>query len=307
MGKSRCQSIPSIPLLKEKHKKPESLQGTSCTLVYIGDTYGFRCRLTLAPGDILIHSGNFDKGPVRQIGDCNDWLRTLLFRHNLVYPGNHDLLFDRNPNSARAHLNQAIYLQDAGVTFQGLKCWDRRSTRPAETGLLQPLSHVNSILRQAFAMPISPACAWFKSVAVCRFRDETAHSTRRRKSRRPDATKTEVIGFFDNNSLGDVTCTWAFHKHGVWTDEGQMYLKFHDQHKGGESAVCGPKRPTAPTSNMPVLKASIRSMFMANFATKPSHSSIQPPQALTNRKRMRQTLQTWLLLNCFFVCVGSVR
>ena len=66
--------------------------------------------------------------------------------------------------------------------------------------------------------------------AACRGTGYSVHLV----SKWTDASKTEVVGFFDNNSGGDATCTWAFHKHGVWTDEGQLYLKFNQQHVGGK-------------------------------------------------------------------------
>lgn len=84
---------------------------------------GFQRRLTLPPGDVLIHSGDFDGGSVEEIDDFNSWLGSLPFRHKIVIAGNHDLLFDRKPKLARAHLTKAIYLQDSGVTIEGVKFW----------------------------------------------------------------------------------------------------------------------------------------------------------------------------------------
>ena len=95
----------------------------SLRLVCVGDTHGFHRRLVLPPGDILIHSGDFDGRSVKQIDDFNAWLGTLPFRYKLVVAGNHDLLFDRDPKLARAHLTEAIYLQDSGVTLEGVKFW----------------------------------------------------------------------------------------------------------------------------------------------------------------------------------------
>jgi predicted phosphohydrolase len=94
-------------------------------LVCIGDTHGFHRKLTLPPGDILIHCGDFmvNGSSTEEIDDFNVWLGTLPFRHKLVVAGNHDLLFDQQPELARAHLTQAIYLEDSGVTLEGLKFW----------------------------------------------------------------------------------------------------------------------------------------------------------------------------------------
>ena len=48
-----------------------------------------------------------------------------------------------------------------------------------------------------------------------------------------DNTKVEVTGTMKNNSIGEGMCTWAFHKHGVWTDYRGAYLK------PGESITVG--------------------------------------------------------------------
>lgn len=93
------------------------------SLVCIADTHGFHRQLTLPPGDILIHAGDFEGRTVEQIEDFNAWLGELPFRHKLVIAGNHDLLFDRDPKLARSHLTNAIYLQDSGVTIDGLHFW----------------------------------------------------------------------------------------------------------------------------------------------------------------------------------------
>jgi Icc-related predicted phosphoesterase len=74
---------------------------------------------------ILIHSGDFmvNGSSTEEIDDFNAWLGTLPFRHKLVVAGNHDLLFDQKPELARAHLTQATYLQDSGVSVEGLNFW----------------------------------------------------------------------------------------------------------------------------------------------------------------------------------------
>ena len=43
-----------------------------------------------------------------------------------------------------------------------------------------------------------------------------------------------MVGFFTNNSISDVTCTWAFHKNGQWTEIGTGYVKTGAVHKGGQ-------------------------------------------------------------------------
>lgn len=105
--------------------EPNQRKKKTLRLVCLGDTHGFHRRLVLPPGDILIHSGDFmvDGKSVEEIDDFNAWLGSLPYRHKLVVAGNHDRLFDDHPKLARAHLTNAIYLQDSGVTLEGLKFW----------------------------------------------------------------------------------------------------------------------------------------------------------------------------------------
>jgi len=103
-------------------KRNASLTGP-LRLVCIADTHGFHRKLDLPDGDILIHAGDFDGRSVEEVDDFNAWLGTLPFHHKLVIAGNHDLLFDRKPKLARAHLTNATYLQDSGIHLEGLNFW----------------------------------------------------------------------------------------------------------------------------------------------------------------------------------------
>lgn len=109
--------------MKAKSSEKSVVRVDALRLVCIGDTHGRHRKLELPSGDILIHSGDFDGRSVEEIDDFNAWLGSLPFRHKLVIAGNHDLLFDREPKLARAHLTEATYLQDSGVTIEGVKFW----------------------------------------------------------------------------------------------------------------------------------------------------------------------------------------
>ncbi len=121
---------------KTESAKPSKDRKKLLRLVCVADTHGFHRKLVLPAGDILIHAGDFDGRTVEQVDDFNAWLGTLSFRHKLVIAGNHDLLFDRDPKLARAHLTEAVYLQDSGVRLEGLNFWG---------------SPVNSILGEEWA------------------------------------------------------------------------------------------------------------------------------------------------------------
>ncbi len=81
-------------------------------------------------------------------------------------------------------------------------------------------------------LPLTPGTiAGTCNPASCRGLGYSVHVV----SKWTDEKKMEVIGFFYNNSGAPATCTYAFHKQGVWTEQSQIYLKTNDQHKGGES------------------------------------------------------------------------
>jgi len=48
--------------------------------------------------------------------------------------------------------------------------------------------------------------------------------------------KLEVIGYFYNNNINDVTCVWAFHKNGQWDikSAGRGVIRAGVQKQGGE-------------------------------------------------------------------------
>lgn len=93
-------------------------------LVCISDTHGRHRELALPAGDLLLHAGDFSKrGTPAEIQDFNAWLAELPHPHKVVIAGNHDFLFEREPEQARALLTAAIYLEDSGVDIAGLKIW----------------------------------------------------------------------------------------------------------------------------------------------------------------------------------------
>jgi Icc-related predicted phosphoesterase len=94
-------------------------------IVCISDTHGLHRKLTLPFADILIHAGDFmvHGRAAAEIDDFNHWLGTLPHRHKIVVAGNHDILFETNPKEARDHLSNAVYLENSGITLEGLRFW----------------------------------------------------------------------------------------------------------------------------------------------------------------------------------------
>ena len=55
--------------------------------------------------------------------DINAWLGELPHRHKVVIAGNHDFVFQQEPEKARRLLTHAHYLENSGVTLEGLQFW----------------------------------------------------------------------------------------------------------------------------------------------------------------------------------------
>ena len=93
-------------------------------IVCISDTHNRHERVRVPAGELLIHAGDFTvMGLSDEIRAFNEWLGTLPHRRKIVIAGNHEFLFERDPETARGLLTNAIYLQDASVTVDGLSIW----------------------------------------------------------------------------------------------------------------------------------------------------------------------------------------
>jgi Icc-related predicted phosphoesterase len=93
-------------------------------LVCISDTHSQHRKLSIPPGDVLIHAGDFTKsGKPEEIREFDAWLSTLPHPHKLVIAGNHDFLFERDPEKGQALLQHATYLEDTGTTIEGREFW----------------------------------------------------------------------------------------------------------------------------------------------------------------------------------------
>ncbi|EAY31437.1 metallophosphatase domain-containing protein [Microscilla marina] len=93
-------------------------------IVCISDTHGKHSQIAVPEGDLLIHAGDLSaRGRPKEIRRFNNWLATLPHRHKVVIAGNHDFLFEDEPHQAEALLTNAIYLNDSGVTIEGVNIW----------------------------------------------------------------------------------------------------------------------------------------------------------------------------------------
>ena len=93
----------------------------------ISDTHTRHREIELPGGDVLIHSGDIMSAPdPSQLSDFLVWLDEQAYTTKIFIAGNHDHLFEENPNLINKILKlfpEVIYLQDTAVTVDGIKIY----------------------------------------------------------------------------------------------------------------------------------------------------------------------------------------
>lgn len=94
-------------------------------IVCISDTHSFHVGLKIPAGDVLIHAGDIsEQGYPAEIIDFLRWFSSLPHAHKVFIAGNHDWLFEREPEFAATLIPDGLtYLQDSGCEIDGLKIW----------------------------------------------------------------------------------------------------------------------------------------------------------------------------------------
>ena len=94
-------------------------------LVCISDTHDRHEHLSLPPGDVLIHAGDYSmRGQVAEAEAFLAWFAAQPHQHKIMIAGNHDFLFETQREKARAMLPEGVtYLEDEGVTLDGVTFW----------------------------------------------------------------------------------------------------------------------------------------------------------------------------------------
>lgn len=108
-------------------------------VICISDTHGLHRQVVLPEGDLLVCSGDLTmQGELSAIEDFSNWLieqqRLGKFGQAIVIAGNHDFSFDPtkdrhtwwhpyDPTAEMLIKRAAIYLNDSGTEFMGLKIW----------------------------------------------------------------------------------------------------------------------------------------------------------------------------------------
>ena len=94
-------------------------------VVAISDTHGQHGQLQHPEGDMLIHAGDVSSmGREGEVKKFLDWFGAQPFRHRVFIAGNHDYLFENEPQQAALLIpDNVIYLNDSGITIEGIKIW----------------------------------------------------------------------------------------------------------------------------------------------------------------------------------------
>ncbi|EMP57098.1 metallophosphoesterase [Marinobacter santoriniensis NKSG1] len=94
-------------------------------IVCISDTHSMHEEIDDIPdGDVLVHAGDcLGRGTLFELDDFNYWLGELPHAHKILIAGNHDWCFERYPDKARPLVTNAVYLEESGVTIDGIEFW----------------------------------------------------------------------------------------------------------------------------------------------------------------------------------------
>ena len=96
------------------------------TFVAISDTHNIHTPLDIPDGDVLIHAGDVTgKGTEAQVYHFLEWFSAQPHRYKVFIAGNHDFYFERTKPEIIAKMipDNVIYLNDSGVTIEGVKIW----------------------------------------------------------------------------------------------------------------------------------------------------------------------------------------
>jgi Icc-related predicted phosphoesterase len=94
--------------------------------VFLSDTHGKHFSCPIPEGDVIIHCGDVSRtGKEEEIIDFAAWYGSLNFFRKILIPGNHDFLFEQNPEVARniCESKKIEVLVDQLTEVGGIKIW----------------------------------------------------------------------------------------------------------------------------------------------------------------------------------------
>lgn len=82
-------------------------------------------KIKMPEADMVIHSGDATfRGKLNEVGAFVEWFDKLPYKYKIFVPGNHDWIFQKNPNLGQSMLRKdMIYLEDNMVEVEGLKIY----------------------------------------------------------------------------------------------------------------------------------------------------------------------------------------
>jgi Icc-related predicted phosphoesterase len=93
-------------------------------IIFLSDTHNCLNYIKVPDGDLLIHCGDSTmQGTIDELKRFNAALERLPHQHKVVIAGNHEFIFESQPDVGRSLLTAATYLQDESVTISGVKIY----------------------------------------------------------------------------------------------------------------------------------------------------------------------------------------
>jgi len=93
------------------------------TILAISDTHSQHRSLHIPVVDIIIHAGDAcEDGDEEQLMDFFDWFSELPIQYKIFLAGNHDLIFDLEPERAKEMIpDNVIFLENEGIMIENVQ------------------------------------------------------------------------------------------------------------------------------------------------------------------------------------------
>lgn len=94
--------------------------------VVISDTHGDHRKMTLPPGDMLIHCGDMSSnGTHKELVDFAHWFEEQNYSHKILIAGNHDRGLENSPDEFEDLFRSSSfeYLEDQAIEIAGIRFW----------------------------------------------------------------------------------------------------------------------------------------------------------------------------------------
>jgi len=102
------------------------MRASSLKVVCISDTHGDHEKVTLSPGDVLIHAGDLTgHGTKEETQAFFNWFEMQSYSRKICVAGNHDTFVERDPIACQQMASNAgvELLNDSGCTVEGVSFW----------------------------------------------------------------------------------------------------------------------------------------------------------------------------------------